>query len=168
MLTLGHDPGKTGGFGVLDDDELVAVFSVPVFSIRVGSSVKELVDAVALSRKIKGYGTFDLAVIESVHAMPDQGVTSMFSFGRTLGVSEGVIGCLEIPTAYVTPQEWKKHFKLIKQEKDASRRLVCQMFPKISRKMMNKGDGGKAEACLIGLKGRINVLSARGRISANC
>lgn len=48
-------------------------------------------------------------VIEFVHAMPGQGVTSMFTFGRGTGVGFGSFFALRpgCPVYEVTPQKWQ-------------------------------------------------------------
>ena len=94
-----------------------------------------------------------MAVVERVGAMPGQGTTSMFGFGRSLGVIEGVLAGLGISVAWVTPQKWKKKFGLIKKEKDAARGLVLGMYPERSDLFARKKDGGRADAVLIGLSG---------------
>ena len=50
----------------------------------------------------------DLVIIEKVGAMPNQGVTSMFNFGRGTGKLLGVLEALAIPYHEVRPQAWKK------------------------------------------------------------
>ena len=44
------------------------------------------------------------AVLERVHAMPGQGVTSMFSFGANYGYWRGVLQGLRIPFTEVHPR----------------------------------------------------------------
>jgi crossover junction endodeoxyribonuclease RuvC len=48
------------------------------------------------------------AFIEDVHAMPRQGVTSMFSFGFSTGALHGILSYCNIPIYKVTPQSWKR------------------------------------------------------------
>jgi hypothetical protein len=50
------------------------------------------------------------AVIEKVGAMPGNGVSSMFKFGRGTGVLIGCLIAAGIPFAEVTPQVWQKGF----------------------------------------------------------
>ena len=51
-------------------------------------------------------------VIERVHAMPGQGVTSMFTFGRGTGVGFGALFAHrpDCPVYEVTPQTWQKYY----------------------------------------------------------
>ena len=44
---------------------------------------------------------------------------------------------------------WKKHFDLIKSQKDASRTKAIEIFPKISSILSKKKDANKADAILI-------------------
>ena len=88
-------------------------------------------------------------VVEHVNAMPGQGVTSMFNFGQSFGVVKGICAALKLPIYFVRPTKWKKHFNLIKTNKDASRTKVIEAYPNISSKLSRKKDSNKADAILI-------------------
>jgi crossover junction endodeoxyribonuclease RuvC len=88
-------------------------------------------------------------VVEHVTAMPGQGVTSMFNFGQSFGVIKGVCAALKLPIYFVRPMKWKKHFNLIKTNKDASRTKAIEIYPSISNKLSRKKDSNKADAILI-------------------
>jgi crossover junction endodeoxyribonuclease RuvC len=88
-------------------------------------------------------------VVEHVNAMPGQGVTSMFNFGQSFGVIKGICSALSLPIHFVRPTKWKKHFNLIKTNKDASRTKVIEVYPEISSKLSRKKDSNKADAILI-------------------
>jgi crossover junction endodeoxyribonuclease RuvC len=93
------------------------------------------------------------AYVEDVHAMPGQGVTSMFAFGRACGAVDGVLAALGISTTYVTPQRWKKAAGLIGSDKDAARSRAIQLWPKWDA-LSKKGAGqALADAALIGTFG---------------
>lgn len=47
-------------------------------------------------------------IVEEVHAMPKQGVTSMFSFGTRFGEILGMLGTLGKPFILKKPQAWQK------------------------------------------------------------
>jgi len=61
----------------------------------------------------------DMGVIEKVHSMPRQGVASSFQFGRMFGAAEllPVLFCYD--NFSVTPQQWKKHFGLSADKREA-------------------------------------------------
>jgi crossover junction endodeoxyribonuclease RuvC len=81
--------------------------------------------------------------------MPGQGVTSMFNFGQSFGVIKGVCAALSLPIYFVRPTKWKKHFNLIKTNKEAGRTKAIQVYPEISGKLSRKKDSNKADAILI-------------------
>jgi crossover junction endodeoxyribonuclease RuvC len=88
-------------------------------------------------------------VVEQVNAMPGQGVTSMFNFGQTFGAIKGICAALTLPTFFVRPAKWKKHFELINSSKDASRTKVIEMYPLLAEKLSKKKDVNKSDAVLI-------------------
>lgn len=48
------------------------------------------------------------ACLEKVHAMPGQGVTSMFTFGENFGFWKGFLAAHKVPYVLTTPQVWMK------------------------------------------------------------
>ena len=105
-----------------------------------------------VSKRIKQIDKKEIkVVIEQVSAMPGQGVTSMFNFGQSFGVIKGICAALGIPIYFVRPSKWKKHFNLIKTNKDASRTKVIEVYPEISSKLHRKKDSNRADAILIAL-----------------
>jgi crossover junction endodeoxyribonuclease RuvC len=49
-----------------------------------------------------------VVAIEAIHAMPAQGVSSMFSMGEGFGLWKGILTALGCSWRTVTPQAWKK------------------------------------------------------------
>ena len=92
-----------------------------------------------------------VVVVEHVNAMPGQGVTSMFNFGQSFGVIKGICAALNLHIYFVRQAKWKKHFNLIKTNKDASRTKVIEVYPEISSKLHRKKDSNRADAILIAL-----------------
>lgn len=153
---LGIDPGIEGAWAVLDSfGHLVSTGDLPV----AGEGTKRMVSA-PLFGAIVRHWSIQHAFIERVGAMPGQGVSSMFRFGRAVGVLEGAIAAHDIPISYVAPQVWKRHFGL-PAEKEASRQRAIETWPdKASIHFNRKKDHGRAEAALIGLWGvRCNVIA---------
>lgn len=89
-------------------------------------------------------------VIENVHAMPNQGVSSMFKFGRTKGAVEGALAALGRRYDLIEPRAWKSKMDLIKKPKNASRDLATKLFGSDQHWPLKKHDG-RAEAALIAL-----------------
>ena len=93
------------------------------------------------------------AIVEKVGAMPGQGVSSMFSFGRSVGIIEGVLAAKQIPVTFVTPQSWQKQSGAAKG-KDGSRQRVMELFPREAHLFARVKDDGRADAVLIALAGQ--------------
>jgi len=100
-----------------------------------------------------------VAVVESIHAHPGQGVTSMFAMGQGYGIIRGIIAALDIPIYLVSPQKWKGHFGLLKQDKDAARIKAIELFPELADQLNLKKHHGRADALLIGEWYRLAKLS---------
>lgn len=148
MRVLGIDPGASGALAVVEHGELVDLVDMPTVSVRRGSREVREVHAIALGSVISELGRIDAAVLEQVGAMPGQGVSSMFAFGRAVGVVEGVLGGLQIPYRRVPPQEWQRAMR-VRGGKDGSREQAMRVFPKKAAEFLRKKDDGRADAALI-------------------
>lgn len=151
MLKIGIDPGLSGAIVVFDDNKPVAWYRMP--TMKIGSANRVNAPALAAIIRPSIYGEEIKAYVELVSSMPGQGVASMFSFGHSAGVIQGVLGALEIPVVMVTPQTWKKRAGLVGQDKDASRTKAIQMWPSW-RELDKKGAGqAYADAAFIAVYG---------------
>ena len=152
MIIFGIDPGVSGAISVLEDKKIIEVFDMP--TMIDGKKNKKQVNGSQVTNIIKERLNNDkekevVVVVEHVNAMPGQGVTSMFNFGQSFGVIKGICSALSLPIYFVRPTKWKKHFNLIKTNKDASRTKVIEVYPEISSKLHRKKDSNKADAILI-------------------
>src|ERR1035437_7770475 len=104
---IGIDPGKGGAIGCLYDNK-IAHAHTPLAGKEY--DIAKMVDLVKGANKVPVFaGSEDLfCVIEKVHAMPGQGVVSMFTFGYGFGLWVGIVASLRIPYILVAPQTWKK------------------------------------------------------------
>ena len=150
-MIISIDPGLTGAAAIFDShNDLFDVFDMPISAKTSGKGNQ--INAVLLAKEIGDYAIHG-DIIERVGAMPGQGVTSMFGFGRTLGVIEGILAGRNIPVEWITPQKWKKQMGLIGKDKDAARTLVIEKYPSMADTFKRKKDIGRADAVLIGLAG---------------
>ena len=150
MLIIGIDPGITGGISILKNKKVLEVYDTP--TMIDGKKNKRQVNGSQITNIIKEQLKNDnevMVVVEHVNAMPGQGVTSMFNFGQSFGVIKGICAALSLPIHFVRPAKWKKHFNLIKTNKEASRTKVIEIYPEISNKLSRKKDSNKADAILI-------------------
>lgn len=152
-MIVGIDPGQSGGVAMLHDDgRWIAGRRMPMKSVdeRKVVNVYELDVWLQQHRPLGLEGAHSATVIEAVHAMPGQGVTSMFNFGRHAGAVEA--WAMLRPSAKlhrVTPRAWKKHFDLGK-DKRASLDKAAKMWP-VAHNWDVLANDGVAEAALIAL-----------------
>jgi crossover junction endodeoxyribonuclease RuvC len=149
MRILGIDPGIHGGLAIVDINsgaaaQLIDAIDIPV----VGVAAKERVDATAMRGWVLGHSPAH-ALIERAQAMPKQGASSGFKYGRAVGAIEAVIVCCEVPMTIIEPTAWKKFHGLRGGEKEASRQRALQIFPAAHALLARKRDHGRAEAALI-------------------
>lgn len=143
MITIGVDPGLSGAIALLNEHgHLIDVYDMPVAGGAVSAQL--LADAENWAES----STYGTVVIEDVHAMPKQGVTSSFGFGRSKGVVEGVFAAARRPIVYVAPSAWKRDLRLSK-DKGASRQRALELWPSHAAKFARVKDDGRAEAALI-------------------
>ena len=159
MIIFGIDPGVSGAICALRYGKIIEVYEMP--TMIDGKKNKRQVNGAEVTNILKEVINSNLnitegkdeeevkVVVEHVTAMPGQGVTSMFNFGQSFGVIKGICAALKLPIYFVRPTKWKKHFNLIKTNKDASRTKVIEIYPNVSSKLSRKKDSNKADAILI-------------------
>jgi len=151
MIIVGIDPGVSGAISIIRDGKISMIYDMPI--MLDGTKSKRQINAAELANIFfqEKIGEDDKIILESVSAMPGQGVTGMFSFGQSFGVIKGVCAALKLPLHLVRPVKWKKHYNLLSSEKDASRTKVIEMYPYIAPMVSRKKDSNKADAILIGM-----------------
>ena len=152
MIIFGIDPGVSGAISILENKKVIEAIDMP--TMIDGKKNKRQINSAQVSSIIKerlNTGKAVVVVVEHVNAMPGQGVTSMFNFGQSFGVIKGICAALNLPIYFIRPTKWKKHFNLIKTNKDTSRTKVIEVYPEISSKLQRKKDSNRADAILIAL-----------------
>lgn len=152
---IGIDPGLSGAIALITDGRLICVEGMPT----VMAKKKSRVDVRLLRGLLLGLDGFDNVspvYLEQVNAMPMQGVSSAFNFGRTYGEIRGVLIALNYEVHDVTPQTWKFNVGLravtgatTKDRKNASRARAIELFPESAPFFARAKDDGRAEAALI-------------------
>ena len=150
MVSIGIDVGKKGGYAVIRDDD------------NYETHLWDDKDFIEVMWDIAQTTEFDeriIACVEKVGAMPHQGVTSSFNFGKSAGFVEGVLNALGIPYQLIPPQRWKKEFTL-NSDKQRSVEVCERLFPNASllptARCKVKSDG-MAEALLMAEYARRNL-----------
>jgi crossover junction endodeoxyribonuclease RuvC len=85
-------------------------------------------------------------ILEAVHAMPKQGVSSTFKFGMAFGGAIAIIERFSKTSHMVTPQKWKKDMGLT-SDKAESLSMARKLWPLAPLHRVK--DGGRAEALLM-------------------
>jgi hypothetical protein len=157
VIVLGIDPGINGGLALIESGERPRVLlagDIPT----IGEDAKRRVHVAAVIAFIRKHPP-DHAFIERAQAMPDQGASSGFNYGRAVGALEACVQGMMVPMTIIESSAWKKYHCLIKPAgtdgkawskivKENSRQRAIHLFPDcpyFARKM----DHGRAESCLI-------------------
>jgi crossover junction endodeoxyribonuclease RuvC len=155
MIALGIDPGIRGGLAVVDNHDgvgrLLDAIDIPVL----GGGARERVDVAAMRDWILRHQP-SFALIERAQAMPRQGASSGFKYGRATGALEAAVTLCLVPLEIVEPTAWKRFWKLPPKDKEHGRQRALQLFPAAHTLLARKLDHGRAEAALIALYGLRN------------
>ena len=147
---IGIDPGASGALVILENDIPIEWSIMPTYKVGSATRVNAAEVAIFMDRGIE----IEHVYVELVHAMPSQGVTSMFNFGHSCGTVMGVIATLGYAHTMVTPQAWKKAAGLMGTDKDAARARAIQLWPSWTD-LSAKGKGqALADAALIARYGK--------------
>lgn len=156
MICIGIDPGLSGAVfsarrhpgGSL---EFMAVCDTPVLLTESGRDYHA--PAMADVLRSMALGGEAEVVIERAQAMPKQGVSSMFHYGRGYGMWLGILGALGLPFRTVRPNEWTKVLKGTPGKgKARSIQFASMIFPDMP--LIPKGcrkprDGRADAACMV-------------------
>lgn len=160
---IGIDPGKNGGIAVLTltnnrfHENWWGLYKAEV----------EVYSDEALVRTCDVYSTKSAGAtvyLENVHAMPKQGVSSTFNFGKNFGFIQGAIKQAGLDLVLVTSQTWKKEIGCT-ADKSTSIKVCKDLFPNVcllASARCRKEHDGMAEALLIAEYGRRMEFEKRG------
>jgi crossover junction endodeoxyribonuclease RuvC len=150
---IGVDPGLSGAIAVMSPESL-KIFDMPTMTVERNGKAKRQVSATELADLLYLYSGKDCHVYcERVGAMAGQGVTSVFSFGRSFGMIEGILAALHMPVTYVAPAIWVKAVHR-GAGKDASRQRAMELFPDNQADFKRVKDDGRSDASLIAYWGK--------------
>ncbi len=144
---MGIDPGKNGAIAIIDNNlniKFLASFSGCFRKDNlVWSKYKEWTKI--FNQNIEKLGSENIfCLVEDVHSMPKQGVSSSFSFGYYTGLISAY--AMAVPGYWeVAPNYWKKRMGL-NTNKKLSIGMAKELFGALNGKDI---DDGEAEALLI-------------------
>ena len=152
---LAVDPGRSGA---------VVLFGIGVLEVR--RDFKEEYDLVRAVSELAPTATE--AIIEFVSAMPGQGVSSMFGFGKWFGMARGAIGSAGFTRdgkmgkkfIEVVPFRWQRYYrdvlKIPREVEFDSRSLCRKLIPQSEPFLQRVKDHNTADALLIALWRQLN------------
>jgi crossover junction endodeoxyribonuclease RuvC len=120
---------------------------MPTLTVERNGKTKRDMDLAALVELIERHRPA-FAVVERVGAMPGQGVSSMFAFGRGFGSILGTLAALRVPVELVTPATWKRTLS-VPAGKDGARLRASQLLPAHGGYWRRAKDDGRAEASML-------------------
>jgi len=153
---LGCDPGVNGAFALIDTD----LWTLALRDMPLEAGVKG-------KQKVSARGVIDLVrsadvehgFLEDVHASPQMGVTSAFSFGDGFGCVRTAILSADASLWPIRPQVWKAATRTPKDKKQATTR-AAQLFPDAHAEFYGPRGGsfdGRAEAALLAFYGALTL-----------
>jgi len=144
---IGIDVGLNGAIAMMQGETLTGVVDMPTLTLDRNGKAKRQISIPELIEILDMFKPEE-AFIERVFARSGQGVTSVFSFGRSLGAIEGVIAARSIKTTLVLPQTWQKAMG-VSGGKDGARARAMEVFPWNVDLFKRVKDDGRADAALI-------------------
>jgi crossover junction endodeoxyribonuclease RuvC len=151
-MIVGIDPGLSGAMFFMDTGGSTGeAVDLPVHVLTRGGKAKRELDVVQLINMIS-LRPVTHAFVEQIGAMPGQGVSSTFAFGKTFGVILGVLAARAVPLTLVPPVRWKRVMGVTKS-KDGCRARASQLLPGAAYQWPLRRHDGRAEAALIALYG---------------
>ena len=172
-LIAGIDPGLHGALALYSavTRKIILVWEMPTLILGKtkarGSSKKMEIDWVAYSKILAEVRTTypALLVVERVHSMPQQGISTAFKFGDTFGgqreLARHILGCrLEM----AEPAVWKRSMR-VGTENDNIYHRAASLFPEAERFFRGPQGGikdGNCEAALLAAYGHKLLDADRG------
>lgn len=159
-LVIGVDPGASGAIALFRPATgALTIHDMPTLHVERGGKAKREVSASHVAQILRGEEALSVvAWLEQVGAMPGQGVSSMFQFGRSVGIVEGVLAGLAIPVERITPLRWRRLLN-VREGKDGSRLRASELLPRHAALFARKADDGRAEAALLAYGGAAQLFT---------
>ena len=122
MIYIGIDPGVSGAIA------WIAFEVVAAYPLKGATDT----DIVELLCQLNGDFPKCHAILEEVHAMPKQGVSSTFKFGVSYGGLRMALAAAKIPFDYVTPAVWQVAMRCrTKGDKNVTKARAQELFPQL-------------------------------------
>ena len=109
MRIAAIDPGQTGGLALIKFQHCIEAEPMPVIpKPKGGGHMLDLPAIVTLLERWVSLFELSHVFLERAHAMPKQGVTSMFNYGMGFGQIEGILATIPLKYTMVEARSWTK------------------------------------------------------------
>ena len=126
MIYIGVDPGKSGAIAFFNPG------TKEVWTIKGDETLRDLHSELENAVIYESGRVF--AMLEQVHAMPGQGVSSTFKFGQSYGQLEALLVCSGISFDRVTPAKWQTALSCrSKGDKNVTKAKAQELFPQVEK-----------------------------------
>jgi len=113
IFVFGIDPGLSGAFAFTVNGKLENIIDMPKIKSCVNGKTRSVVDSKQITEIFKKFVNSAVFVyIEKAHAMPGQGVVSMFTNGETFGKLVQASFDFGVTPTIIRATDWKKEFNL--------------------------------------------------------
>jgi len=127
MITIGIDPGGSGGIAWTHEDGMRAE-KMPNTMQGVWELITHIINDSAMIYRHTEFKAY----LEQVSSSPQMGVKSAFTFGNGFGHLEMALTAAGIPFERVRPQVWQKALGCMTGgDKNVSKRKAQELFPHI-------------------------------------
>lgn len=156
MITIGIDPGKSGGIVFINGDKIIEMYKCP-------NTIEEMAELIEPYRLKWDSNINVTAYIEQVHAFPSDGRSSVFKFGTNYGIWQGLLGANKIETKFIAPQVWMRSLELPKSKVDRKRKIksIAQKVIDKQGVLKKKVTLNTSDAVLIGMYGVITTAVSK-------
>lgn len=158
-IIIGIDPGLKGAIAAIDAEkmELLEIVDCPT-NKNAGKPIYNIAAMAHTIRRMSLLGDA-IVILEQAQSMPGQGVTSMFSVGRSMGIWEGILAALDVSYRTVRPCVWTRRLftGLPGKGKFRSIQFVLRMFPgiELTPQRCRKPKDGRADAACLAYWGSV-------------
>ena len=158
-IYIGFDPGKTGAVVHLSlAGKLLSWHRIPLKKMPRG---RKEIDRSATAKLFPLTGDVRVTM-ETVGSRPGEGVVGAFSFGRSLGIVEGVVAARGFSERSVLPRMWQAEMLRGLPGGDKTKisavTAALRIWPELEETLKVKAAWDVADAALIGEFGRRNLF----------
>lgn len=141
IFAIGVDPGKSGAIAWIDEAGAAG-------SEKLANMTDRDVFELLLDLRLAGNPQRVRALLEEVHAMPRQGVSSTFKFGVSFGGLRMALTAASIPFELVTPAKWQQAMRCRSHgDKNITKARAQELFPGVKVTHANADALLLAELC---------------------